>query len=385
MTRRDTEPTTHDAAPADRNATPTDRAATPTARAGTPPGRGPALRAGAFRMSALPISGVVPPRTVAVCLALIVATFGVLCVSLALGDYPVSLPDVLSALVGGDNGGSAFIVRELRLPRALTGLLVGAAFAVSGAIFQTITRNPLASPDMIGINAGATTAVVGGIVLGVGSGAWLGVLGALATAALIYLLAWRRGASGYRIVLVGIGVAWMCTSATDYLLTHAKLHEAQEAFGWLVGSINGRGWETVGPLALAVGLLLPLVLLLTLWSRTLALGDDVARGLGTPVQRARFGLLLAGVGLVAFATAAAGPVLFVALAAPQVAQRLAGQATPPPATSALTGAFMVLVSDLLARYLIPDADLPVGVVTGALGAAFLLWLLARANRAGAGG
>lgn len=346
------------------------------------------LRPGSFRLATPPVSGVVSPRTAVVCLALAVATFAVLCVSLALGDYPVSLPDVLRALAGSDDPGPAFIVRDLRLPRALTGLLVGAAFAVSGAIFQTITRNPLASPDMIGINAGATTAVVAGIVLGAGgglSGSTLGVLGALATAALIYVLAWRGGASGYRIVLVGIGVSWMCTSATDYLLTRAKLHEAQEAFGWLVGSINGRGWETVLPLAVAVGVLLPVTLLLTPWSRTLALGDDVARGLGTPVQAARVGLLLTGVGLVAFATAAAGPVLFVALAAPQVAQRLTGRPVPPPVTSALTGAFMVLVSDLLARYLIPDADLPVGVVTGALGAAFLLWLLARANRAGSGG
>ncbi|GIE98660.1 FecCD family ABC transporter permease [Paractinoplanes rishiriensis] len=350
--------------------------------------RGTLTRPGAFRLSTPPVSGVVPPRTVVVCVALAAATFALLCVGLAVGDYPIGLPDVLRALAGGDSAGSSFIVRELRLPRALTGMLVGAAFAVSGAVFQTITRNPLASPDMIGINAGATTAVVGVIVLGGRSGlsgSTAGVLGAFATAVLIYVLAWRRGASGYRIVLVGIGVAWMCTSATDYLLTRAKLHQAQEAFGWLVGSINGRGWETVLPLAVAVGVLLPVTLLLTRWSQTLALGDDVARGLGTPVQRARIGLLLAGVGLVAFATAAAGPVLFVALAAPQVAQRLAGRATPPPLASALTGAVMVLASDLLARYLVPDAEMPVGVVTGALGAAFLLWLLARANRAGSGG
>jgi iron-siderophore transport system permease protein len=346
------------------------------------------IQPGAFRLATPPVSGVVRPRTLLAGLALAVATFAVLCVSLALGDYPVSLPDVLRALAGSDDGGTAFIVRDLRLPRALTGLLVGAAFAVSGAIFQTVTRNPLASPDMIGINAGATTAVVAGIVLGTGAGLGgpaLGMLGALATALIIYLLAWRGGATGYRIVLVGIGVSWMCTSATDYLLTRAKLHEAQEAFGWLVGSINGRGWETVVPLAVAVGVLLPVTLLLTRWGHTLALGDDVARGLGTPVHRARLGLILAAVGLVAVATAAAGPVLFVALAAPQVAQRLAGRATPPPVVSALTGAFMVLTSDLLARYLIPDADLPVGVVTGASGAAFLLWLLARTNRAGTGG
>ncbi|GAB3959784.1 hypothetical protein GCM10027614_80030 [Micromonospora vulcania] len=135
------------------------------------------IRPGAFRLAVPPVSGVLRPRTLAVCVALAAATFVVFCVGLALGDYPVGLPDVLRALAGSDDPGPAFVVRELRLPRALTGLLVGAAFAVSGAIFQTITRNPLASPDMIGINAGATTAVVGGIVLGTGAGLSSSTLG----------------------------------------------------------------------------------------------------------------------------------------------------------------------------------------------------------------
>lgn len=342
----------------------------------------------AFRIARPPVSGVLWPRLLVCCLGLAVALFVVFCVGIATGDYPVNPLRVVPALWGAGDPGQVFIVRELRLPRALAAVLAGAAFAVSGAIFQTITRNPLAGPDMIGINAGATTAVVSGIVLGGGTGLSLpslGLLGGLATAAVIYLLAWRRGATGYRIVLVGIAVAWMCSSATDYLLTRAQLAEAQAAVGWLVGSLNGRGWETVGPLGVAVAVLLPAALLLGRWTRTLHLGDEVARGLGTPVQLARLCLVVVGVAFVAFATAATGPILFVALAAPQIAQRLARLPAPPVLASALAGALMVSASDLVARWLIPNVDLPVGVVTGSLGAAFLLWLLVRTNRAGSGG
>ncbi|MEV4412684.1 iron chelate uptake ABC transporter family permease subunit [Catellatospora sp. NPDC049609] len=329
----------------------------------------------------------VRPRLVAACLVVALAAAAVFCVSLSYGDFPVPPADVLPALWRQGARGTVFIVHEVRLPRALTGLLVGAAFAASGAILQTITRNPLAAPDMIGINAGATTAVVAGIVLGFGDTLGtpaLGLIGGLLGALAVYLLAWRRGSTGFRIVLVGIGVSWMCTSATDYLLTRAKLHQAQEAVGWLVGNLNGRGWESVRPVGLALAVLLPAALLLTGWLRDLQLGDDVARGLGTPVQFARGLLLLVGVALVSFATAAAGPVLFVSLAAPQIAQRLAGLAAPPVLLSALTGTLLVTGSDLLARQ-VTDLDLPVGVVTGAVGAGLLLWLLVRSHRAGSGG
>lgn len=328
------------------------------------------------------------PRLVAACVLTAVAAFAMFCVGLAYGDYPVPLADVVPALWRSGARGTVFVVHEVRLPRALTGVMVGAAFAASGAILQTITRNALASPDMVGINAGATTAVVAGIVLGFGDTLGtpaLGLAGGLLGALAVYLLAWRRGSTGFRIVLVGIGVSWMCTSATDYLLTRAKMHQAQEAVGWLVGNLNGRGWEAVRPLGYALALLLPAALLLAGWNRTLQLGDDVARGLGVPVQLARGLLLLVSVALVSFATAAAGPVLFVSLAAPQIAQRLAGLSAPPVLLSACSGALLVSGSDLLARHLLPDADLPVGVVTGAVGAGFLLWLLVRSNRAGSGG
>ncbi|MFI6295023.1 FecCD family ABC transporter permease [Nonomuraea sp. NPDC050790] len=335
------------------------------------------------RLPAPPVSWQVRIRLVAVCLCLAVLAFLAFCLGVGLGDIPLGLGEVVGALFGQGEQGRLFVVWQLRLPRALVGLMAGAAFGLSGALFQTMTRNPLASPDMIGVTQGAGVAVVAGIVLGVeaGPGAQvLAVAGAVAAAVLTYLLAWRRGVTGYRVVLVGVGLSWVFTSATEYLMVITEAFQAQAALGWLFGNLNGRTWNQVTPLALALAVLGPLTLLLGRTSRALQLGEDVAVVLGTPVQRARLALLATGVGLVAFGTAAAGPVAFVALAAPQIARRLAGTAWPPPLASALTGAFLVLAADLVARRLIPDLELPVGVVTGVLGAPLLLWLLARARR-----
>ncbi|WP_333770198.1 FecCD family ABC transporter permease [Streptomyces sp. IBSBF 2435] len=341
-----------------------------------------------FRLAAPPVSGILRPRLIAVCAGLAVAVFLLFCWGVSIGDYHVGLTSVVKALAGSGDPGTVLVVRELRLPRALTGLLVGIAFGISGALYQTMTRNPLASPDMIGLTEGAGTAVVAGIVLGWDGGLGtqaLGLSGALATAVLVYLLAMKNGATGYRIILVGIGVSWMCTSATDYLLARGQRFEAQAALGWLVGNLNGRTWGQVSMLATAMAVLVPLALGMSRWMRTLQLGDDVAAGLGTPVRSARLALMLVGVALIAFGTAAAGPVAFVALAAPQIAQRLAGTAYPPLVASGLTGALVVLGSDLIAREAIPGTELPVGIVTGVIGAPVLLWLLIRANRAGSGG
>ncbi|MFE0627639.1 FecCD family ABC transporter permease [Streptomyces sp. NPDC058864] len=341
-----------------------------------------------FRLAAPPVSGVLRPRLVALCAALVAAVFVLFCWGVTTGDYPIGFTDVVKALTGAGDPGTVLVVRELRLPRALVGLLVGIAFGISGALYQTMTRNPLASPDMIGLTEGAGTAVVAGIVLGWDGGLGtqgLGLFGALVTALLVYALAWKGGATGYRIILVGIGVSWMCTSATDYLVARGERFEAQAALGWLVGNLNGRTWDQVTQLAIAMAVLVPVALGMGRRLRTLQLGDDVAAGLGTPVQPVRLALLLIGVGLIAFGTAAAGPVAFVALAAPQIAQRMAGTAWPPLAASGLTGALVVLGSDLIAREAIPGTELPVGIVTGVIGAPVLLWLLIRANRAGSGG
>ncbi|GAA3556730.1 iron chelate uptake ABC transporter family permease subunit [Nonomuraea rosea] len=335
-----------------------------------------------FRLSVPPVSGVLRPRLILVCLAVAAAALLAFCLGIGLGEVPLSLGEVAGSLLGTGDQGTAFVVRELRLPRALTGMLAGVAFGVSGALFQTMTRNPLASPDMIGVTQGAGVAVVAGLVLGVGAGLQLlGFAGAVVAALVTYLLAWRRGVSGQRIVLVGIGLSWMCTSATEYLMVTSGDFQAQQALGWLFGNLNGRTWDHVTPLALALAVLVPVALLLGRWTRVLQLGDEVAVVLGAPVNAARLTLLITGVALVAFGTAAAGPVAFVALAAPQIAQRLARTAWPPPLASGLAGAFVVLGADLIARLLIPDVELPVGVVTGALGAPLLLWLLARARRA----
>lgn len=362
--------------------------ARPPAEGARPPGPRRTPGRLPFRLAFPPVSGVVRPRLVLVCAVLAVATFLVFCLGMSVGEIPLGLADVMRAVVGTGDPGTLLIVQELRLPRATAGLLVGIAFGVSGALFQTMTLNPLASPDMIGITQGASAAVVAGLVLGWDAGLssqGLGLLGAVATALLVYVLAWKRGTTGYRIVLVGIGISWICTSVTDYLMARGGQFQAQAALGWMVGNLNGRDWNDIRPLALAMALLVPASLLLGRRIRTLQLGDDVAKGLGTAVQPVRLATLLAGVGLIAFGTATAGPVAFVALAAPQVAQRLARTAWPPPVAAGLTGGLMVVAADLIAREVIPGTELPVGVVTGVLGAPVLLWLLVRANRVGSGG
>jgi iron complex transport system permease protein len=326
-------------------------------------------------------------RTATVTVTLSVAVFAVFCVSISVGDFPIPLADVVPAIFGVGSEDAEFIVRTLRLPRALTGMLVGASFGVSGAIFQSLARNPLASPDIIGIDAGASAAAVFCIVVlqvSAGTTAIGALAGALVTAFSIYLLAWRGGVSPYRLVLVGIGMAALLASITQYLLTRAEIFEAQRAVVWLTGSLNGRGWEHVRTIGIADLLLLPLVVALVGPLRLLQLGDDAAKGLGVAVERTRLVLVLVAVGLAALATAAAGPVVFVAFVAPPIARRLT-RAPLAVGCSALVGALVVLLSDLVARRAFAPTELPVGVVTGVVGAPYLLWLLARANRVGRGG
>lgn len=326
-------------------------------------------------------------RGAAVGLVLAVGIALSLAISVSVGDFPISLADVVPAIFGFGSPDAHFIVQTLRLPRALTGLLVGAAFGLSGAIFQSLARNPLASPDIIGITAGASTAAVFIIVILGGGGALVAAgsfAGALATAAAIYFLAYRRGITAYRLVLVGIGVGAVLTSLTSYLLTRAQIWDAQRATVWLTGSLNGRGWEHVRPVGLAMLAIFPAVLVLARPLKTLQLGDDTAKGLGVGVERYRRFLILAGVALAAVATAAAGPVAFVAFVAAPIARRLTRSSlTLIPA--ALVGGFLLLVSDLVARRAFAPTELPVGIITGIVGAPYLLWLLARANRVGRGG
>jgi iron complex transport system permease protein len=326
-------------------------------------------------------------RAVSVSVVLAVLAAGVFCVSVSVGDFPVPLADVVRSIVGQGSPETDFVIRTLRLPRALTGVLVGSAFGLSGAIFQSLARNPLASPDIIGITQGASASAVAIIVL-VGASTGTVALGAFAgsllTATAIYLLAYKRGVSSYRLVLVGIGIGAVLNAVTSYLLTRAEIYDAQRATVWLTGSLNGRGWEHVRPVALAMAVLVPAVLLLARPLRALQLGDDTAKGLGVPVERARVGLILTGVGLASVATASAGPVAFVAFVAPPIARRLV-RAPLAVVPSALVGALLVLLADLVARRAFAPTELPVGIITGIIGGPYLVWLLARANRIGRGG
>lgn len=326
-------------------------------------------------------------RTISVSVVLGVVTFAVFCVSISIGDFAIPLSDVVPAIFGHGNESSDFIIHRLRLPRALTAVLVGGSFGLSGAIFQTLARNPLASPDIIGITAGASTAAVAMIVL-IGASGFAVSIGALAgsllTAAAIYGLAFKRGVSSYRLVLVGVGVAAVLTATTSYLLTRAKIFDVQRATVWLTGSLNGRGWEHVRPVAIAVAVLFPAAVALARPLRALQLGDDTAKGLGVAVERNRASLILVAVALVGVATAAAGPVSFVALVSAPIARRLV-KAPVTVVPAAMMGALLLLLSDLAARRTFAPTELPVGILTGILGAPYLVWLLARANKIGRGG
>lgn len=331
------------------------------------------------------MSGAARGATVGAVLSVVVAVS--FCWSVSVGDYPISVVDVVPAMFGWSTPDAELVVQRLRLPRALTAALVGLAFGLSGAIFQALARNPLASPDIIGITAGASTTAVFLIVVAGSAGLVLSfgaLVGAFSTAVVVYLLAFKRGLSAYRLILVGIGVAAFLSAVTSYLLTRAEIYDAQRAVVWLTGSLNGRTWDHVGPLAWSMVLLVPMTLALRRPLRTLQLGDDTARGLGVRIELTRAALVLTGVALAAVATAAAGPVAFVAFVAAPLARRLVDSPlTIIPA--GLMGAALLLVADIVAREAFEPVELPVGVVTGLIGAPYLVWLLARANRVGRGG
>ncbi len=329
----------------------------------------------------------VVPRSVLVCAGTVVLILIVAAITLTTGDFPLPLGEVPRTLFGGGSPLDEFVLNTLRLPRLLTGLLVGAALAVGGALFQSVSRNPLGSPDIVGFTQGAATGALLAIVVLHGSTTQIALgalISGLATAIAVYLLAVRRGVQGYRLILIGVGVAAMLTATNGYLITRANLADAQAAAVWLTGSLNGRDWTQVDPIAIAVVVLLPLAVYLGRGVRVLELGDDTATALGVSTDRVRIGALLVGVALTAVATASAGPIVFVALSAPQVTQRLTGVPGPNIVPTALTGALLLSASDLVAQRIFDPTQLPVGVFTGVLGGIYLSWLLGREWRKGRG-
>lgn len=322
-------------------------------------------------------------RSILVCIPLILAALAVAIVSLATGDYDVSVQQVLQAFTGDAPGLAQTIVMEWRLPRVLAALVFGAALGMSGGIFQSMTRNPLGSPDIIGFNTGAYTGAlivmltVGGGYLGIAAGA---LVGGILTALAVYLLAYRRGSQGFRLIIVGIGISAMLAAFNHWLILQAELEAALAAAVWGAGSLNGITWEQAAPAAVVVVVVGLATLAVARRMQLLEMGDDAARALGVRAEPTRLLLLILGVGLTAAVTAVAGPIAFVALAAPQLARRLTRSAGITLVPSAVMGAFLLVASDLAAQRLFAPIQLPVGVVTVCIGGIYLVWLLAREAR-----
>ena len=307
---------------------------------------------------------------------------------LLLGAAGVTLPELVAALTGQGDPRTDLVVFRLRLPRVTAAVIAGVGLGLGGALFQSTLRNPLASPDILGVTGGASLASVAAmLVLGL-SGRAVAIAafaGALAAAAAIWAFAWRGGLTGIRFVLVGIGVASIVSGLLGWLITRAEVREAPAALVWMVGGVSGSGWDELGLAAAALAVVLGLTALVAPRMPLHALDDDTARGLGVDVTRARLVAILLGVACVAIATALTGPIAFVALVAPPVARALVGNGRAALAASALSGAAVVLVADLVAQHALGDVAVPVGIVTGLIGAPYLLWLIARGNRKGADG
>lgn len=345
----------------------------------------PAVRLG-------PLSWRVHRRATVVACAALAALVLAFCFDISRGEVDLGLGNVIRSLTGQGTVESDVVVYDLRLPQAAVAVLSGAALGLSGALIQTLARNPLASPDVIGVNAGASVGAVAFLVLvaggtgeiGTGLGDRLGLpaaalAGGLATGVLLLTLSRRDGSDSQRLILLGIGISAALTAMTSYLIVTARLESAVHAQLWLTGSLNNRGWTEATPLLVALLIGLPIALLLRPTLHTIALGPDTAKGLGIRLDRAQTGLLLVAVLLAATAVAAVGPLGFVAFVAPQLARRLSRTPTPPLVGALFVGATLVVAADVISRVILPS-PLAAGIVTSLIGAPYFLYLLLRYNR-----
>lgn len=304
--------------------------------------------------------------------------------TLSLGQSYTPPQDIISVLLGRDVAGATFTVSQLRLPRAALAVLAGLSFGLGGVAFQIMLRNPLASPDVIGISSGASAAAVFAIVVLSLNGpivSIFAVLAGLGVALLVYGLSFRNGVAGTRLILVGIGVSAMLESLIAYILVRAPSWNLQEAMRWLTGSVNGAQLNQALPLLLALVVFGGLLLSRGRDLEALRLGDDTAAALGVGVTKTRILVIVAAVGMIATATAVTGPIAFVAFLSGPIAARVVGNNGSLLFPSALIGATLVLIGDYCGQFLL-RSRYPVGVITGALGAPYLIYLIVRANRTG---
>ncbi|HSK60681.1 MAG TPA: iron chelate uptake ABC transporter family permease subunit [Actinomycetospora sp.] len=323
-------------------------------------------------------------RPVTATVALLVGAVVLGGLAMTLGDYRLSVGEVIGALTGSGTRAQEYVVLGLRAPRVVLALVVGAALGVGGAVFQSLARNNLASPDLLGFTTGAASGALIAIVLvgGGPAGTTIGAIaGTLVTALAVQALL-GGAVGGYRLVLVGIGVNAVLAAFNNFLILRTDLQTAVAAQSWLVGTLNGRGWTQVVAVAVALAVLVPIAAAGSRRLDLLGMGDDVARGLGVAVSRTRITTLLVGVALVGVATAAVGPVAFVALAAPQLARRITGTTGPGVLAAGLMGAVLLLAGDVLCQRLAEPTQFPAGTRPAAVGGLYLVWLLAREWRAG---
>ncbi|WP_212591330.1 FecCD family ABC transporter permease [Brachybacterium timonense] len=332
-----------------------------------------------------PFSVVLSPRLIAVTGILLALTAVLGIVAMTIGTLPIPFADVVASLLGeGRDARQDQVVRGLRLPRVLTAVFAGAALGVSGAVFQSVSRNALGSPDVIGFTTGAATGAIVQIVvfqaepLQISIGA---VAGGLLTAAAVYVLSVKDGVTGgYRLVLVGIGVGAVLGALNGLLLMTGDLDSAIAANLWLSGSLDARKWAHALPVLIGTLLIVPLVGALARRASLMEMGDDLAQQLGVRVERTRVLLMLAAVALAGLATGAAGPIAFVALAAPQLVTRLTRARGLPVVSAAAMGACLLVTADVLAQLLPITAAVPIGRMTGILGGIYLIWLLTRSKQ-----
>ncbi|WP_063127787.1 FecCD family ABC transporter permease [Nocardia fusca] len=316
-------------------------------------------------------------RGLVVTVVLLAAAGVVALLALGTGDFAIPPDRVVRALLGNGVGGDELVVREWRMPRVLMALVLGAALGISGAILQSVTRNPLGSPDIVGFNSGAYTGAL--LVLLSGGGYYATAAGALGggllTALAIFLLAFRQNVKGFRLIIVGIGVGAMLAAVNTWLILRADLDEAMSAAAWGVGTLDGLTWDEIVPALVVLAILAVAVVPAAYRLQVLELGDDTAQALGIRVGRARLVLTVLSVAFTAVGTAVAGPIAFVALAAPQLGRRLARTPTIAILPAAAMGALLLVVCDWISRRAFAPTTLPVGVVTASIGGAYLAYLL----------
>ncbi|MFE5317276.1 FecCD family ABC transporter permease [Paenibacillus sp. NPDC056579] len=327
------------------------------------------------------VSFLIQTKTVIVIAVLLILIFACFVLSTGLGNKFTSPVQVLQTILGQGTPQNALIIGTLRLPRIIAAVLVGAALGVSGAILQGIIRNPLASPDVIGITGGASFAAVAFITFFAGTVSiqWLPLaafVGAGLVSIIIYLLAWNKGVTPTRLVLVGIGISAIMSSLTMLMLVLSPIKAAGRAFVWLTGSIYGTSWENVYAMLPWVIIFIPLALYYSRLVDIQALGDDLARGLGAPVQLHRCMLLLVSVALAGSAVAIAGAIGFIGLIAPHIARKLVSSTfVDLIPVSALIGSLLLLIADTVGRTVFLPLDIPAGVFTAGIGAPFFIFLL----------